>query len=436
MKLERISTSNETFYYGFSGKKTTDIRVDVKLDHEVDEKALNLAVKNIVMRYPHLSKKLVVKGGNIFYAENEKEPTAYPWKQEECYLGTEDTGYFLFRVVYRADEIIFSIHHGVTDGKGVIQIMKTLLSDYAWYRKGKIRKELCEGAAPELIEDVYEKYGNIEQEPFYMVRNNGAYVIPEPYYSEEDTSCRRLKITCSMKDLLKVSKRSQSTPVPVLAAMISEAVESLYEIGEQPITGYIPVNLRPMFQSETLCNSSIAITLPYSPRLKEKDMDLKCTALRGIMDLQIQRENFIYRMGRQIEMGRQREALDMPAEMKQKIYVDRLTKGSRSLYTYLLTYVGEFTIPEEAASFVKDLYFSIPAYLVPLSILASADKEVMRLSCTQNFKTDAVVKKIVEIMKKKGVQASFEDLGEMQTESLEFAKLPHIEPCSEKHVKR
>ena len=51
MKLERISTANETFYYGFSGKKTTDIRVDVKLDHEVDEKALNLAVKNIVIRH-------------------------------------------------------------------------------------------------------------------------------------------------------------------------------------------------------------------------------------------------------------------------------------------------------------------------------------------------------------------------------------------------
>ena len=428
MKLERISTANETFYYGFSGKKTTDIRVDVKLDHEVDEKALDLAVKNIVIRYPHLRKKLMVKGGNIFYAENEEEPAAYQWKPEKCYLGTEETRYFLFRVVYRANEIIFSIHHGVTDGKGVMQIMKTLLSDYVRYRSGEKSQEQCEAPAPEVIEDVYEKYGNMEQKPFYVYKNNGAFVIPEPYYSDEDTSCRRLKITCSIKDLLKVSKRSQSTPVPVLAAIVSEAVEALYEVGEQSITGYIPVNLRPMFQSETLCNSSIAITLPYAPKLKEKDMDLKCTVLRGIMDLQIQKENFVYRMGRQIEMGRQREALEMPAEMKQKVYVDRLTKGSRSLYTYLLTYVGEFIVPEEAASMVKDLYFSLPAYLVPLSIFASADKDVMILSCTQNFKTDAVVKKIVEIMRGKGIQASFEDLGEMQTESLGFAKLPHMEP--------
>lgn len=426
MKRNEISTANEAFYYGFSGKKTMDMQVNIKVDHEVNVNALDRAVKNIVFRYPHLRKKLIVDQENIFYVENDKIPEVYRWDTENCLLGTKETGYFLFRVMYRQDEIILSIHHGVTDGKGIIEIIKALLSDYVRYRNGQEADKLIELEDALKIEDIYEKYGDMKQTPVYIYQNKGAFAIPEDYYSNDEVFCKKFKIKCSIKDLLKVSKRSQSTPVPVLAVIISEAIQSLYDVGEKAIIGYVPVNLRPIFHSETLSNASIAIALPYDSRLNGKDMDLKCTILRGIMDLQIQKENFVYRMGKQVEMGRKRKEMKIPAEMKQKIYVDKLTKSSQSLYTYLLTYIGKVGFLEEVEQAVKEISFNLPAYLIPLTICASADENTMILNCTQNFKTDIVIKKIVEVMEEKKIYASYEDLGEMRTEALEFEKLPHL----------
>lgn len=435
MELTKIGLSNETFYYGFSGKKTTDIIMNAKLKSDVNVPALNKALRYTVMAYPLLGKKIVVKNGNIYYTDNEETPMVYKWDNNIYKLGTSDTNYFLFRVMYKKDEIIMFIHHGLIDGKGTLEVINILLSYYVDFSNDseeKSEETLVNDSAvitPDIKndEDLYEKYGDVKQEPFYIYKNKGAFVIPEQYYAEDDPTCRKFKIVCKLKDVLKLAKRSQSTPVPVMSTIISEAIQNVYGEEEKDITAYVPVDLRKMFNFDTISNSVIAITLPYSSRLNGKEMDVKCTVLRGIMDLQIQKENFIYRMGQQVAGSRQRENLDMSAEMKQKIYIDRLKKGSRSLYTYLLSYVGKIEFPDRVKNVISDFHLSLPAYLVPLNVIVCTDEENLILSCTQNFKTDKIIKKIVEIMNDKGIEVSYEDLGEIHTDSFEFETLPHIE---------
>lgn len=58
------TTANETFYYGFSEKKTIDIQVNVKLDHEVDMAALDKAVENMV--FPRTFKDTRAIGLSVF----------------------------------------------------------------------------------------------------------------------------------------------------------------------------------------------------------------------------------------------------------------------------------------------------------------------------------------------------------------------------------
>ncbi len=462
MELKKIGLSDETFYYGFSGKKTTDIIVNVTMKYDIDALALNKAVQHLVKVYPYLCKKIVVKGNNIYYADNAETPVAYEWDKKQHKLGTAETNYFLFRVMHKKNEIIMIIHHGLLDGKGVFEVVQSLLDFYVEAEKlskndelsasdmeissednkkedykvktdeknniADVKNGLENNMADNMgdAEDLYEKYGDINQKPFYIYKNNGAFVIPEQYYAEDDTSCRKFKVICEMNDVLSLAKRSQSTPVPVLAAIISETIDSIYETDNKDITGYIPVDLRKMFNYDSISNTVMAITLPYSKRLNDKSMDIKCTVLRGIMDLQIQKENFVYRMGQQVVNAKQREALEVPAEAKQNVYIDRLTKGSRSMYTYLLSYVGKLNFSDRVSQELSDFNVCLPAYLVPLNIIACVDGSKLILTCTQNFKTDKIIKKMVEIMEAKGISASYEDMGEIQADPFEFAKLQHI----------
>lgn len=97
------------------------------------------------------------------------------------------------------------------------------------------------------------------------------------------------------------------------------------------------------------------------------------------------------------------------------------------MYTYLLSYVGKIEFPDRVKNVISDFHLSLPAYLVPLNVIVCTDDENLILSCTQNFKTDKIIKKIVEIMNDKGIEVSYEDLGEIHTDSFEFETLPHIE---------
>ena len=431
-KLEKVGCSNEIFYYGFSGKKTTIIYLNVTLKDKIKSDVLQKALEKTLICYPNLCRKIVVKGENIFYEKNEESPIVYHTSDKMYQLGTAETKYYLFRVMYEENKIILAFHHGLTDGKGMFEVSKTLLYYYYCLQgmqldtQFKIRTEHTLSDETEL-EESFTKYGNLDEKPLYIYKNKGAFVIPEPYYEDENPTSRRFRLTCSMSLLLKLAKRNQTTPVPVLAMIISQSLHSLYNVGQQNITGYIPVNLRPFFHSKALNNFSLAISLPYDYRLKEKDTDIQCTVLRGIMDAQIQPENFVYRMGKRLESNEQRENMKVPAQMKQKALVEKLPQAARMQYTYLLSYIGNVETLTPLDEKIEKVEYVLPAYLAPLSILACAKGENMILNFTQNFKTDKIIKKVVQILEENGVTAIYEDLGEIQTDSFELDAVPSME---------
>lgn len=423
MDEKRIGYANESFYYGFSGEQSTIIRTEVTLSQEVIPDILHEALLLTLKRYPNFRRTLAVKDNNIFYRYNEKEPVMGPEDGRQYCLGTSEVNGYLFRLVYDENRVSLCGHHGLTDGKGMFEFTKTLLYYYLTGLgeniavQGRVLTNEEAGDETEL-EYSFEKYADPQAVPMGIYKNNGAFRVPETLYQEEEAYCRRFRVDCSAKELLKLAKRYGVTPVPVLPILISQVFHRLYEVGDKEIIGYIPVNLRPYYHSRALNNFSLAVALPYHAAIRDRDWEFQATIQRGILDLQTQKENFDYRLAQMCISGEQIERLPLPAAGKQAALIKKIKENSREKYTYLISYVGIMDFPEDMKAFVRDIELFIPSFIIPFTMCVNALEDKLTITCTQNFDSDKVAKGMYDLLREQGITAEYEDLGYIKPDKL------------------
>lgn len=426
---KRIGYANESFYYAFSGEQSTMIRAELTLTEAVEPEALRTALSQALLRYPNFRQTLAIGEDNtLYYVPKEGAPRLDLEDGRQLYLATAETNGYLFRVVYEGKRLVVCLHHGLTDGKGALEFTKTLLYDYLralgrLVRTGGLVLTNGEAADPTEQEDSFATYGDPAAKPLGLYQNQGAFRIPEPLFDERQPYCRRLRLRCSMQALLQLAKRYGSTPVPILSILIARVLRRLYDVGEQPVTGYIPVNLRPYYHSKALNNFSLAVTLPYKARTEAFDWDVQATIQRGILDLQAQKENFAYKMAQLCAAGEQTARLPLPAPQKQALLAAKLREKSREQYSYLLSYLGALELPPDLRAVVQDMEIYIPSYLIPFTICALALDDQLTLTCTQGFEADKLVSGLYEMLQELGIAAEYEDLGIVRTDKLLLYKI-------------
>ena len=425
---KKIGYANENFYYGFSGERTTVIRTELTLAEDVRPEMLRAALRQTLRRYPNFRQTLAVEGGRIFYAPQDGEALVGPEDGWQLYLGTAQTNGYLFRVVCDGPRLAVCAHHGLADGKGMFEFAKTLLYYYlkeqgiAADTEGMVLTNEAPGDATEQ-EDSFAKYADPRAKPLGLYQDGEAFRIPEPLFTQEQPYCRRFRVCCSMQALLRLARRYGATPVPVLSIVLSQALRRLYDVGEETVTGYIPVNLRPYYQSKALNNFSFAVTLPYRARLRSLDWDVQATIQRGILDLQTQRENFDYKLARMCASGEKTAQLPLPAAQKQAVLAARLRENARARYSYLLSYVGAMALPAGLRATVRDMEMFIPAFLVPFTVCAVALDDRLSLTCTQDFEGERVARALYEVLREQGIEAEYEDRGVVRADKLVLGKL-------------
>lgn len=423
MDETKIGYANESFYYGFSGEQSTIIRTEFTLKEDVVPHLLREALSLTLKRYPNFRRKLVVRKTNIFYQYNDKEPVMGPEDGRQYHLGTEETNEYLFRLIYDNRKVIISGHHGLADGKGMLEFGKTLLY---YYLIGQGKTVNTEGAVLTNEEEgdeteqeySFEKYALPDAVPMGIYKNEGAFRVPEELYQDEKAYCRRFRVVCSASELLKLAKRYGITPVPVLSMLVSQVFHRLYEVGGKPVIGYIPVNLRPYYHSKALNNFSLAVALPYHARVKNLDWDLQATIQRGILDLQTQKENFDFRLAQMCLSGKQTEQMQAPVDVKQKALIKRIRENSRDKYSYLLSYVGIMDLPVNMKAFVEDIEIFIPSFIIPFTMCVNALEDKLTITCTQNFDSGKVTEELCALLKEQGLDVKYEDAGYVRPDKL------------------
>lgn len=415
MDKKQIGAANVPMYYTLSGKRTLALRVEILLRDEVDPEVLQSALEKTLERYPNWQQTLVSDGKNVFYRKNDAIPKIKEDDGSTCRFCTEETQGYLFRVIYTKNSFTVDMHHGITDGKGNNEFFKTLLfyyftgMGYSVETEGRVK---LNGDTPDAteMEQTFEKYGNSETTPSFILENTAAFRLPEEEMDQSKAVCRRYAITCSIKELLDYSKKNGASVAPVLADMVSRTIEGLYEVGDAEVIGYMTANLRTHYHSESLENFSMSFPIPYYHSFRDMPLADRAKELKSLMTRQLQLENFDVRIAQHTDAAKAMYDMEGSFIEKTRIFEEKM-KAKKSVYTFCLTYVGKIDLPDSFLPYVTGINTFMPSFIVPFTISGTSLRDVLTLVVMQDFESDTLVKALTKTFCDEGINAELHDNG-------------------------
>ena len=109
------------------------IRIRIRLQDAVDPVVLRRAVDTTMKRYPYFCVKLQTRGAGFIFTENQ-EPVVISNSKQGVTLNSADSNDHLLSFSCHDDWLFMDIFHGLTDGAGAYEVIRTLLYYYCCQR--------------------------------------------------------------------------------------------------------------------------------------------------------------------------------------------------------------------------------------------------------------------------------------------------------------
>ena len=105
------------------------IRLRIRMRDLIDSDVLRHAVDSTMERYPYFRVKLQKKGKQYIFEENRR-PVVVTHSLHGVALNSEESNYHMIAFCWQDNWIILDVFHGMTDGTGAYEVLRTLLYYY------------------------------------------------------------------------------------------------------------------------------------------------------------------------------------------------------------------------------------------------------------------------------------------------------------------
>ncbi|MBR1747330.1 MAG: hypothetical protein IJ735_03875 [Clostridia bacterium] len=236
-------------------------RVGVKLAEEVDPNFLRVALNTALERYPYF--RVELKHG--FFRHYLDENVRTPLVEEDDgvllkILNFRQNRYFLFRLTYFGKRIFLDFFHGLSDGNGAMEFLKTILYYYFKAKNDPIPrgdvKTLSTPEKKEEVEDAFRRYyaKTSFKKGLKKMASGFAFQVRGKQFAYEGFGLIQGLVDT---DRLLAAARSYKCSITVyLAALALLSVAKARGESKQreDFVAFIPVNLRKKFPSGTMLN--------------------------------------------------------------------------------------------------------------------------------------------------------------------------------------
>ena len=115
--------------YVTTKESPNEIRIRIRMRDLIAPDALRHAVDTTMERYPYFCVELQKKDGQYIFAENHR-PVVITNSLHGVALNSEASNYHMIAFCWQDNWIILDVFHGMTDGTGAYEIVRTLLYYY------------------------------------------------------------------------------------------------------------------------------------------------------------------------------------------------------------------------------------------------------------------------------------------------------------------
>lgn len=427
--MREIGLSDKYFYYTSSGKGSTmDIRLVITFKSPVNRQALIVAAREALRLYPEYSARPVLKGERLYYEENSEEVALLPLSSRYDFGSEDMNGYLFCFQIDPSDErkVVFSVYHGLSDWNGLNRFIRAIMCRYAIHVKGLADEyfgDVIRTHEPSYDEwntpinlNPYDVYGQPDIMPSYKPEISGEIFSPsEEFYGFEYPSARHIRLTLSTSQFIKTAKSHNTSFVPLLLYITSNAEREAYNTDKTILT-MLPVDLRKVFDTDCIVNFSDSAFLPSTMKQHEATLEEQCKRFREMITLTRRPENYATFLYNKAQTVRDFEL----SPIVQKAH-ENTTQTAEILkqVTHGVTYPGIMDMPEGADDLIEDIFMQSP-FGVSL-VLVTTYHDTMSITSIQRFDSENLVKAICAKLNALGldVEIAYNGLVEQNVMNLE-----------------
>lgn len=272
-KWYRMDNSAMIYPMVITQKTQSIFRLGVALKESVDGNFLRIGLSTALERYPYF--KVELKHGLFRHFLDEN--LHYPIVEKDDgnlleIFNFKHNRHYLFRLTYYENKIFLDLFHGLCDGTGGMEFLKTIVYYYFKAQNKLIsRDNIITLSTPEKegeIEDAFLKYYqkiNIIEGTKKMA-GGAAFRIPSKQFSGEGLGL--IQLTVNTEKLLQLARSYNCTITVFLSALALYTVATRYkDINKKDnYVAFIPINLRKLFPSNTLGNFTLFAKGKVSPK--------------------------------------------------------------------------------------------------------------------------------------------------------------------------
>nr|WP_316625143.1 hypothetical protein [uncultured Ruminococcus sp.] len=401
------------------------IRIRIRMRDLIDPDDLRHAVDMMMKRYPYFCVELQKKEGQYIFAENHR-PVVITDSLHGVELNSEGSNYHMIAFCRQENWIALDVFHGMTDGTGAYEVVRTLLYYYCSDRYNvKLKEEGIrlvgdEISAEEWTDPVADRTDlPIPQRHELMA---DALDLIASAGLEDDHRHTVYSIAVSESEFMRFNLDNDGSPGTMVSLLLSRAFAKLFPDAEDIIRIALCVNQRKALRAPLAHQSLVGgVMLEYKDEMRDWPLERQGTAYRGMTFAQAQAENVL--MGVASIRGLNAMILSKESDAERKQVASGIRALSHRVLTATVSYVGKANY-REAEQYIRDFRLWTSSAGEGLLVEISAVNGRFTLDFLQSFSSPVIVNAFLKELDENGIVYDLQDVNELE---LPNVKLPWTE---------
>ncbi len=412
--MEQVLGTELRPLYVTNSDSPNEIRIRIRMRDLIDQKAFRHAVDKTMERYPYFCVELQKKDGKYIFAENRR-PVVITNSLDGVDLNSAESNYHMIAFCQKDNWIILDVFHGMTDGTGAYEIIRTLLYYYCSERynvklkEDGIRLVGDEISAEEWIDPVMTRTDLPTPKRTDMT---DALNIIRAAGLENDNRRTVYSIAVSESQFMKFNLDNDGSPGTMVSLLLSRAIAKLFPNEKGAIRIALCVNQRKALHAPLAHQSLVGgAMLEYKEKMRSWKLERQATAYRGMVFAQTQEEDVL--RGVATTAGVTRMILSKESDAERAGVATYINNLAGRILTATVSYVGKANY-KEAEQYIRDFRLWTSSAANGLLIEISAVNGRFTLDFLQTFKSPIIVNAFLCELEENNIIYDLQDVNELK----------------------
>ncbi len=414
---EKLSTGYR-FLYLSSKKHPKVIRLRIRMRDLINPDALTNAVRMTEKRYPYFCVELTEKQDGLYFVHNER-PLVISNSRDGVALNNAESNYHMLAFSWYDNWITMDIFHGLTDGAGAYEIVRTMLYYYCSERYNvKLSDEgirLCDDTLS--IEEFEDPVSGLELPESEKTERRRALNLITEGNLENDCKPTVYSVAIPEKEFMRFNIEHDGSPATMTALFFSRAVAKLCPDCTDPVRISVCVNQRSVLDAPLAHQSLVgSVMLEYKEKMRSWSILKQATAYRGMVFAQTTDEKILNGIANQRKTA---EAfISAGNESDRRKLAESISNEMKFNQTATVSYVGKANY-KEAEVYIRD-FRTWTSGEVPVLIEISAVNGRFTLDFIQNFSSSIYVDAFLSELDENNILFDLQEVSELNLPVVDF----------------